>query len=162
MPISNTSSDNSLDAVHQSCVALSHSSPQSCSLLSHWSMCFTLSFAHCSSALHLQYDVHGILADMQLHVALEHGLSDLQPHDTCCKSTFGATDTLPCIGTMMSSSLIHPNLERSSLGMLYSSAALQMSTWSRARLICSLAVSSVGGKFFYFWWLLRVANYSVS
>ena len=126
MPISNTSSDHSLDVVHQSCVELSHSLLQSCSLLSHWSMCFTLSFAHCSSALHLPYDMPGILADLQLHVAHEHSLSDLQSHDTCCKSTFGTTDTLPCIGTMMSSSLIQPNLECSSHGMLYSSAALQM------------------------------------
>ena len=81
---------------------------------------------------------------------LEHGFSDLQPHATCCKRTFGATDTLPCIETMISSSWIQTNFESSCLGMLYSSATLQMSTWSRAPLICSLVVSSVGGKFLIF------------
>ena len=94
--------------------------------------------------------MHGILADLQLHVVLEHSFTDLHPHATFCKSTFGATDTLPCIVTMISSSLIQPNLESSCLGMLYSSAALYMSTWSRARLINSLDVSSVDGKFLIF------------
>ena len=99
-----------------------------------------------------------------LHVALEHGFSDLSPHTTCCKSSFGATDTLPCIGTMISSSLIQPNLESYSLGMLYSSAALQMSTWTRARLICSLSVSTVGGKFLNFGgsFVLLNIHYSIS
>ena len=73
----------------------------------------------------------GILADLQLHVSL-----DLQPHATCCKGTLGETYTLPCIGTMISSSFIHQNLKSSSMWMLYSSVSLQMSTWSRARLIC--------------------------
>ena len=68
----------------------------------------------------MQYDVHDILADLQLHVSI-----DLQPHATCCKGTFGEMYTLPCIGTMISSFFIHPNVESSSLEMLYSSAALK-------------------------------------
>jgi len=50
----------------------------------------------------------------------------------------------------MSSSICHPNMERLVARGSFWSAALQISTWRRARLTCSIADLSVGGRLLIF------------
>ena len=125
------------------------SNSSSSSVSTAYSVFFVCTFAQCSFASHLQYEVHDTPANWQLQLALEHCGTDLHPQATSSNNSLGAT-TVPWTGTGMSSAIFHPNMERLVAGGSFWSAALQISTWRRARLTCSIADLSVGGRLLIF------------